>query len=544
MTADAMIAQLVKTVTKELGRRKPSHAVFEYGNMVAEQDLTAGLLVSFIVDLRRNSLDDRTAQAYNLLLSLALSQHSLDVNGGRSDARRALDGVSASLAAEIAKSPIPPDGLMLIARCFADANCDPGPALKDALRAAIAANPAQQMDLGPAEFAAQFDDMAKLLDHDPVAIHSEVCAITAALPPELRAILASAMATSKTPSLVGAALGFVLDADDAIARDVLAALGMAGSRERISSQTVERLVRMRPWLPATRHDMLDAAVRTLRRRVAPSVAVIPARLDHVVVTLPDGSGAASIFVTTQHGTKFNLNLVLLKSGKGIVDAWVDRGMSKRATAAKLYEIGERIGTIPVSFAFATRMLSNGLAQNLAGARPPPLGLLEVVENLGLARVPAESSPPEILVAELLHGLPASRTDGQASAVAAEDSAGWGSRFRGVDMWFEANETVDGVLGKVTGRRARFTAVMAQVLPPRRDFWVERCAWLAATLHEQPDFGGWIDVALVARALAAGAALPTVGLMNAIAMTTVEAFEANNPEPRAPRRRATVKTKRR
>src|SRR6476620_7531560 len=52
------------------------------------------------------------------------------------------------------------------------------------------------------------------------------------------------------------------------------------------------------------------------------------------------------------------------------------------------------------------------------------------------------------------------------------------------------------------QRQRIEAVLTRLLPGRRNFWAERCAWTAAVLKESAeDDETWIDFALVARDLA-------------------------------------------
>ena len=99
-----------------MGGRKPRDAVFEYGHMMAHLGTTTDLLLQFIAELRRTSPDDKVIYAYSILLTMALTHLSQDVNGGRKAARRALEDVRESIVAELRQNPCPSDGLMLIAR--------------------------------------------------------------------------------------------------------------------------------------------------------------------------------------------------------------------------------------------------------------------------------------------------------------------------------------------------------------------------------------------------------------------------------------------
>ena len=76
------------------------------------------------------------------------------------------------------------------------------------------------------------------------------------------------------------------------------------------------------------------------------------------------------------------------------------------------------------------------------------------------------------------------------------------------------------------RKRQIEAVSTQLLPGRRTFWAERCAWMAATLKEEADEGDntWNEFALVARDLAGESFLDGIPLARRIAAATVEAFE--------------------
>ena len=86
--------------------------------------------------------------------------------------------------------------------------------------------------------------------------------------------------------------------------------------------------------------------------------------------------------------------------------------------------------------------------------------------------------------------------------------------------------MEGLLRPLRTRKRRIEAVSAKLLPPRRSFWGERCAWMAATLKESAEDGdnAWSDFALVARDLLCERPLDAIPLATRIASATVEAFE--------------------
>ena len=115
----------------------------------------------------------------------------------------------------------------------------------------------------------------------------------------------------------------------------------------------------------------------------------------------------------------------------------------------------------------------------------PFGLLQVAETLGLGPLHPESISPLARVEALLAELPPERTGTAAAQSAHRASAKWEEKFETVATWFEAGGAVEDLLRPLRTRKRRIEAVSTQLLPARRTFWAERCAWMAATLKEGP-----------------------------------------------------------
>ncbi|MGA7265375.1 MAG: hypothetical protein WBX30_31455 [Stellaceae bacterium] len=131
-----------------------------------------------------------------------------------------------------------------------------------------------------------------------------------------------------------------------------------------------------------------------------------------------------------------------------------------------------------------------------------------------------------MVEALLAELPPERMGMAAAQSAHRASAEWEQKYETVATWFEAGEAVEGLLRPLRTRKGRIEAVSTQLLPAKRTFWAERCAWMAATPKEGADEGDntWSEFALVARDLAGESFLGSIPLARRIAATTVEAFE--------------------
>ena len=218
--------------------------------------------------------------------------------------------------------------------------------------------------------------------------------------------------------------------------------------------------------------------------------------------------------------------LLVKSEIGVADAWVRDGMTKAEADALITEIVAGAEAVEVSIRLLEQRLADALAINVARDVPPPFGLLQVVERLGLGLIHPDGISPHELVEALIADLPSARTDTAAAQAAHQASVSWAEEFETLASWFEAGEAVQNLLQPLRTRKRRIEAVSAQLLPIRRKFWAERCAWMAATLKEGAVEGDdtWCDFALVARDLVSQRPLAEIPLAARIAAATVEAFE--------------------
>jgi hypothetical protein len=202
------------------------------------------------------------------------------------------------------------------------------------------------------------------------------------------------------------------------------------------------------------------------------------------------------------------------------------GMTRAEADALIAEIVAGAEAVETSIGLLEQRLADALATNVAREAPPPFGLLQVVETLALGPLHPDSISPPALVEALIADLPPAWTDTTAVQTAHRASARWEQQFETLASWFEAGEAVEGLLRPLRTRKRRIEAVSAQLLPTRRSFWGERCAWMAATLKESAEDGDstWSDFALVARDLLGQRPIDAIPLATRIASATVEAFE--------------------
>jgi hypothetical protein len=528
MTPRTAITQIAKTIGQELQNGAgPSESAWAAGHLLAERGATKDVAACLLAEARRKRPSDRLINGCAFMLERALDTLRIQKNGGNVGAGRAIEEVRGVIEQALAKDGAAPEVLMMIARAFAQAELDPGEPLQEAVVRALevrsVAMPAVQEieDIGD-----QFQDVAASLGHDPFAIYAELAATGAAFPAEHRAAMAAALAMSNNAAVREAALGFVCAPDPATSAAALVALAQPPRGRPVSSSMVERLVRMRSWLSEARRAHLDAAVRVLRPKAAAPAPAPRPEIRSVMATLGDGSGAQSLFVLVKRGRQFLLAALLIKIEIGIADAWVTGDMSKLDAEAIIEEIVAGSETAEISIGLLEQQLADALAKNVAQDVPPPFGLLQVAEALGLGPLHPEAISLSGLLEGLLADLPEERTNTAAVAAAHRASARWEQDFDTLASWFEAGEAVDRLLRPLRTRKQRTEAVLNQLLSARRRFWAERCAWTAAVLKDSAEEGeeeAWLDFALVARDLAGERALGTMPLAAQIAAATVEAF---------------------
>jgi hypothetical protein len=528
MTPRTAIAQIAKMIGQELeSGAGPSEGALAAGPILADAGATTEIVGRLFAEARRKRPNDRIIEAYAFMLEAALGTLRVQASGGDAGADHAIAEVRGGLDYALQKGGVAPEVLMLVARAFARAELDPGRALQEAMMSAMEAQSASMpAPLRPQDISDHFTELAAALDNDPFAIYAELATTAAAFPAEHHAAMAGALAISDTEAVREAAMGFAFSPDPAVSSAALVAVSQQGSGGLVSSKVVDRLVRMRPWFSETRRVNIDTAIRALRPKAVPPLPIERWEIRSVLASLCDGAGAQSLFALAKRRRRFALASLLVKSEVGVADAWVGDGMTKAEAEALITQIVAGAEAVEVSIGLLEQRLADALAINVARDVPPPFGLLQVAETLGLGSLHPESISPAAMVEALIADLPPERTDTAAAVVARRASAKWEQEFETLASWFEAGEAVERLLQPLRTRKRRIEAVTAQLLPTRRTFWAERCAWMAATLKEVADEGDntWSEFALVARDLVGERPLEAIPLATRIAAATVEAFE--------------------
>ena len=181
-----------------------------------------------------------------------------------------------------------------------------------------------------------------------------------------------------------AVAGFLLHPDAVLAQSVAEALATSATQTPVESSLIERLVRMRPWLPQTRQAQLDATIRVMRLNALPPVKPELPKVIKCYVSVCDGSGTRSLFVTQRAGAHYQVASVMMKVA-GVAEAVVLSELSKSEMDGTVRQMKSSIPVMETDLAGITRMLGLAVADNLASGNPPPFKLVAAVEKSALAR---------------------------------------------------------------------------------------------------------------------------------------------------------------
>jgi hypothetical protein len=235
-------------------------------------------------------------------LADALEALKIDVNGGDREAREEMQAICDLLDAAIENSGLNGPDLMLTARALAGAGWIVPDRLKQAVATALQTAPSDQETFARDDIVSTLLELAEAARQNPFAIHEQLDTVVAALPPQAAILLLSTLVRESKGAIDETAAGFLLHPEAEIARAVSEALAASAAKRPVASALVERLVRMRPWLPPARQAHLDATIRAMRLNALPPVRQELPKVIKCYASVCDGSGTRSIVVTQRAGT--------------------------------------------------------------------------------------------------------------------------------------------------------------------------------------------------------------------------------------------------
>jgi hypothetical protein len=468
--------------------------------------------------------ENTDAEEKNELLADLLSELSdlkISSNGGDPEARENIQAIYDLLEKAIEDHSLSPIDLMLTGKILADAGWAIPESLKESMAKAIADAPPETQGVAETNIVTSLLEVADAARQNPFDVNEYLNSLLASLPSEACVTMLHELVAGKQAAFNQAVAGFVLHPDEALARSVAEDLAASAKQTPVESSLIERLVRMRSWLPQSRQAALDVAIRAMRSNALPPIKKNLPKIIKCYVSVCDGCGTRNLFVTQRDGASYRIVTVMMKL-EGVADAMVLPDLPKPEMDNIIRQMKSGMPMIETDLAGITRMLGLAIADNCDAGIPPPFKLVEVVENLGLGPVhPDHGSPMEILTA-LLADLPPEQTNQAAVGNAHKEILD--SEFK--YQWFEAGEALEDLLYPVKGSKQRVAKLMKVYLPERRSFWARQCAISALAMRGDGNarHSSWKQMALVGRDIASDLPLDQIPLMEQVAEMSVRAFE--------------------
>jgi len=505
------VAMLRQTLQKEMG----------FGSEMFGPEDPVDLFSEYLESCALGNVDEDEKTELLTDLVVELSELKVDSNGGDSEAREKLQAIYDLLDNAIECHSMHPIDMMMTGKILTDAGWAVPDSLRQAMAEALQATPpGTQGDAGN-DIVSSLLEVADQAGQNPFDVHEYVNSLLAGFPPEASVTLLYELVAGKKAVIDQAIAGFMLHPDAILAKSAADALAASATRTPVESSLIERLVRMRPWLPQNRQAHLDATIRAMRLNALPPVKTDLPKLIKCYVSVCDGSGTRSLIVTQRVGAHYQLASVMMKLA-GVADAMVLPKLLKSGMDDMVRQLKSSMATTETDLAGITRMLGLAIADNFASGNLPPFKLVEVVESLGLGPVHPDHASPMEIITGLLADLTPEQTNPTAVARAHADVLD--SEFR--YQWFEAGEALEDLLYPVKGSKQRVAKLMKAYLPERRFFWARQCAISALAMRgdEKTRHLPWEQLALVGRDIASELPLDQIPLMKQVAEISVRAFE--------------------
>ncbi|TXN06948.1 hypothetical protein FV222_03870 [Methylobacterium sp. WL103] len=519
----ARILQLAKLVAADLRRGQMTAGLQTVGLALSDNPVAVIVVLDLLIkEVGKKRPNDALCEALLFMIGQALDETRMAVEGGSEPAKNLVKEVRQKLVTAAESGLLPPEVMMVVGQQFTAAKLDLG----DELRALILALSEQAASHGPSlspdDITTHYAAMAEAFGHDPFLIHGQLSEQLAAFPADQRSVIAGSFVASEVASMREAALGWLLDPNPSVVEQVARNLVVAAQHGGISAASAERLVMMRPWLTEAAQATLDSAVRACRQRGLQSAIKPAVQISAVIASGCDGAGAQSVFVILKRGRKLALASLLVKHGFGVRDAWVREDLSRRESDQFLAEVGRQLDTFDASPEIAQSLIAHHLATNIDRQEPPPFGLVQFLEAVSPGQVRPERMGTELLIEQLLDGVPSERQSPKAIAAALADSKLWPREYAFLQSWFEPSDTPPATARKEGTKKQREEAALRDLISPQRGRWAELLAWTAKAAQDEVEGEERIDFALVARELLGNRPLAEIPLAVWIAKNTVAA----------------------
>lgn len=462
-----------------------------------------------------DGIDDERGIGCVMLMQAWLAELRMAAEVGDPEAGSVIDEFQAVLAGLARDSALDDESFLVLTTMLGNAGVPVAPAVQQEAARLTAALHEEEFAGIDAESA--LAEMVPLAAADPFALLEGLAESGHAMPAEVKAAMASALAGN--PGTAAAGLLLLLDPIATVRAEAARSLSRVAGR--LDGVALRRLITVRNWVPEPERGDIDRVVRAARTAGVVCASWPKPEVDQILGCSPDGSGSQSLMVVARAGRDRYFCPVLFRTG--VRDAYAQRRTKTQITST-VAKARREVGLRPVSRHYLDCTVCHHLEVGLIEGRPPPAGLLDVAERAGAADWLPRRLDWRALLAALAVGLPA--TDDPARQRMLDMSEFTTLRDPIHTSWFEDGPMVAAALSG-RGRRDRGRAVervLETIIEPAREKWAELFTWVAFGLRE----GGEGDAdafVVLAEALAGDAPVDRIPAMRAVAARTVEVARA-------------------
>lgn len=526
MTSRKLLQALAKDLSQAVDETDQHDMLQMAGSMIeADYGLLPEILSLLLAESRKKRPRGALIGAYGTLLTVGLDVTRHRAEQEDAAAIRQCDQLQTQLAREIQSGDISPEILFSILRTLVISRIPLRKDFQDSVAVALgeaAQTRTDMMDDG--DPTAQLQAAVEAVHGDPFALHGQMMETLGALPADHRIAMADNLLSSSLETARNAVIGWLLDRDIDVVRQVGQMLRMAGQRGDLSGTSLSRLVLLRPLLADDRRQVLDGIIQTARKAGVAYQPVPKGQILEAWASGFDGSGAHSLFIIVQDGRRRAICSILCKAGRGVRDAWVMPAQTKKDVKELLSSVHEQLGLFAVEKAYPARLLGRFAAMNADSGEALPFPLLDVIERAGLAPLALTRNTVQDRLQMLLDAIPVERKTTEVVAEALDFSADWPRDIECFDSWFIEPEAPATKPARRPSKAKRHAKILER-LDGQRLYWADLIVSMAELTHNRDpgfeDSNGWECFALVAAHLLGGGDLSEVGIVDWIVDQSLE-----------------------
>ena len=345
------------------------------------------------------------------------------------------------------------------------------------------------------ELRRAFDGLAGAADN-PFMVASAVAKSDSMIPASFHSYVAHEMGLSPHTVLREALPLLLLDPKPTVRQAAALVLEQIAAPETFSPVMLRRAVLLRNWVPEAEREPIDLVIRKARLKGVACAQWAPPQALTVQSSMPDGSGAQTLILTTSNGRSGPFAGLLLAQDFGIRDAWCDPARPRRDIADLLRQTQQEMQWQEVGRDYLDLVVQHHIARGWALGQLPPTAVLEIAEAVGAAEWKGRGLDAAEETQRLFAALEPPAPDG---AAALRRSGAWLTQVRMMQPWFDD----DAALRALAEAGPSPDPAVLQ----RRETWAERllllALWLRAGAAAANAPERWQDCVVLARALLAG-----------------------------------------